>query len=89
MNIVINSADELIQLRKAICAYKKRKQLSIDSLQRLRAKTREGGIIPELRNANTIEDLDHIREDMIERKQQTVAWCDNFINQINLQLSQN
>lgn len=42
MNIVINSADELIQLRKAICVYKKRKQLSIDSIQRLRVKTRGG-----------------------------------------------
>lgn len=89
MNIVINSADELIQLRKAICVYKKRKQLSIDSIQRLRAKTRGGVVIPELRNANTIEDLDHIREDMIERRQQAVTWCDNFIDQINLQLSQN
>lgn len=46
MNIVINSADELIQLRKAICVYKKRKQLSIDSIQRLRAKTRGGGSNP-------------------------------------------
>ena len=89
MNIVINSADELIQLRKAICVYKKRKQLSIDSIQRLRAKTRGGVVIPELRNANTIEDLDHIREDMIERRQQAVTWCDNFIDKIDLQLSQN
>ena len=89
MNIVINSADELIQLRKAICVYKKRKQLSIDSIQRLRVKTRGGGVTPELRNATTIEDLDHIREDMIERRQQAVTWCDNFIDQINLQLSQN
>ncbi len=89
MNIVINSADELIQLRKAICVYKKRKQLSIDSIQRLRVKTRGGVVTPELRNANTIEDLDHIREDMIERRQQAVTWCDNFIDQINLQLSQN
>lgn len=89
MNIVINSADELIQLRKAICVYKKRKQSSIDSIQRLRVKTREGVVLPELRNASTIEDLDHIREDMIERRQQAVTWCDNFIDQINLQLSQN
>ena len=40
MQIIINSAEELIDLRKALCVYRKRRQLSIDSIQRLREKTR-------------------------------------------------
>ena len=87
MQIIINSAEELIDLRKALCVYRKRRQLSIDSIQRLRENTRGGGITPELKDGQTLEGLDTIRQEMIQKRQASIDWASNFIEQINLQLN--
>ena len=86
MQIIINSAEELIDLRKALCVYRKRRQLSIDSIQRLRENTR-GVITPELKGGQTLEGLDTIRQEMIQKRQASIDWASNFIEQINLQLN--
>lgn len=86
MQIIINSAEELIDLRKALCVYRKRRQLSIDSIQRLREKTRGGVIVPELKKGQTLEDLDAIRQEMINKRQASIDWASDFIEQINLQI---
>lgn len=87
MQIIINSAEELIDLRKALCVYRKRRQLSIDSIQRLRENTRGGVITPELKDGQTLEDLDTIRQEMIQKRQASIDWASSFIEQINLQLN--
>ena len=87
MQIIINSAEELIDLRKALCVYRKRRQLSIDSIQRLRENTRGGVITPELKDGQTLEGLDTIRQEMIQKRQASIDWASNFIEQINLQLN--
>lgn len=87
MQIIINSAEELIDLRKALCVYRKRRQLSIDSIQRLRENTWGGVITPELKDGQTLEGLDTIRQEMIQKRQASIDWASNFIEQINLQLN--
>ena len=87
MQIIINSAEELIDLRKALCVYRKRRQLSIDSIQRLRENTRGGVITPELKDGQTLEGLDTIRQEMIQKRQASIDWASSFIEQINLQLN--
>ena len=87
MQIIINSAEELIDLRKALCVYRKRRQLSIDSIQRLRENTRGGVITPELKDGQTLEGLDTIRQEMIQKRQASIDWASGFIEQINLQLN--
>jgi len=88
MQLIINSPQEIIDLRKALSVYSKRRQMSINSINRLRERTRGGEVIPELREAQTLEDLDAIREDMVRRRQESVDWANNFIKQIDLQLQE-
>ena len=85
MQIIINSAEELINLRKSLCVYRKRRQLSINSIQRLREDIQKGAKVPRLKQGQTLEGLDAIHQEMIDKRQESIDWATSFIEQLNLQ----